>query len=41
MRKTLARAVGQKLSGGQPSRLRALVGAVVVAAHVYRGLRSQ
>jgi hypothetical protein len=45
MRKALGRAVAERLSGGRPSRVRAVVGAAVaggaVAAGVYRGLRGQ
>jgi hypothetical protein len=45
MRRTLERAVVERLAGGRPSRLRAAAGAVVaggaVAAGVYKGLRSQ
>jgi hypothetical protein len=45
MRKTAARAVVERLSGGRPSRLRSTVGAALaggaVALSVYRGLRSQ
>ena len=45
MRRVLGRAVVERLSGGRPSRLRAVAGAAVaggaVAAGVYKGLRSQ
>ncbi len=41
--KTIGRAVGQRMSGGRPSRMQSAVSAVtaggVVAAGVYRGLR--
>jgi hypothetical protein len=39
--KTLVHAVGQRLSGGQPSRWRASVAATAVGVTVYRVLRDK